>query len=208
MKRKIRILLADDHPSLRVGLASILNNQPDFEVVAQAASGREAVEKAVATKPDVMFVDLRMPDGDGIDTIKKIRERAPDTQVLVFTTYDDEEDIFHALEVGARGYLIKDTTSEEIIEAVRKIHGGERYLPPAIASRLADRVIRPELTPRELDVLRLVYRGRTNKEIASAMFVSEDTVKSHVKSLFLKLEVHGRAEAVATALKRGLLRHG
>ena len=208
MKRKIRILLADDHPSLRVGLASILNNQPDFEVVAQAASGREAVEKAVATKPDVMFVDLRMPDGDGIDTIKKIRERAPDTQVLVFTTYDDEEDIFHALEVGARGYLIKDTTSEEIIEAVRKIHGGERYLPPAIASRLADRVIRPELTPRELDVLRLVHRGRTNKEIASAMFVSEDTVKSHVKSLFLKLEVHGRAEAVATALKRGLLRHG
>ena len=132
--------------------------------------------------------------------------RDPQVKVLVLTTYDNEEDIFNALEAGARGYILKDTTREEIIEAVRQVHAGHRFLPPAIAARLADRMIRPTLTPRELDVLRLVSRGRTNKEIAAAMFVSEETVKSHMKGLFQKLGVHDRAEAIAVALQRGLLR--
>ena len=206
MNTPIRILLADDHPSLRDGLASILESQPDLTVVAQAGTGREAVEKFKATSPDVLIVDLRMPDGDGIQTIKELVACNPAVKALVLTTYDNEEDIFSALEAGARGYILKDTTREEIIEAVRQIHAGNRYLPSAIAARLADRMIRPSLTPRELDVLRLVSRGRTNKEMAVAMFVSEETIKSHMKALFQKLGVHDRAEAVGIALQRGLLR--
>lgn len=206
MSHPIRILLADDHPSLRDGLASILHSQPDLTVVAEAGTGREAVEKARLFSPDVLIVDLRMPDGDGIQTIKELAASNPSTKILVLTTYDNEEDIFSALEAGARGYILKDTTRQEIIEAVRQIHAGNRFLPPAVAARLADRMIRPTLTPRELDVLRLVSRGRTNKEMAAAMFVSEETIKTHMKGLFQKLGVHDRAEAVGIALQRGLLR--
>lgn len=206
MKDTIRILLADDHPPLRAGLSSILNAQPGLLVIAEAGSGRETLEKCATHQPDVLIVDLRMPDGDGIETIRSLHKSTPGIHVLVLTTYDNEEDIFKALEAGARGYILKDTTSDEIIRAVREIHAGGRFLPPAIASRLADRMIRPSLTPRELDVLRLVSRGRSNKEIASAMFISEETVKSHMKGLFHKLGVHDRAEAVSTALQRGLLR--
>lgn len=204
MKPAIRIFLADDHPSLRAGLAAILDSQPDLTVVAEAGSGRGVLESA--EKADVYIVDLRMPDGDGVQTIKALVARDPATKVLVLTTYDNEEDIFQALEAGARGYLLKDTTKEELVAAVRQIHQGERYLPQNIASRLADRLIRPNLTPREMDVLRLVSRGRTNKEMASAMFISEETVKSHMKSLFQKLGVHDRAEAVSVSMQRGLIR--
>ncbi|MES2440568.1 MAG: response regulator transcription factor [Verrucomicrobiota bacterium] len=206
MKNPIRILLADDHPSLRAGLASILDSQSDFQVVAEAGTGREVLEKLIDHAVDVFIVDLRMPDGDGIQTIRVLVKRDPSAKVLVLTTYDNEEDVFAALEAGARGYLLKDTTKEEIIAAVRQIHAGQRFLPQAIASRLADRMVRPGLTPRELDVLRLVSRGRANKEIASAMFISEETVKTHMKSLFQKLGVHDRAEAVAVSLQRGLIR--
>jgi DNA-binding NarL/FixJ family response regulator len=206
MNKPIRILLADDHPSLRTGLASILNSHDNLIVVAEAGSGSEALEKARDTRPDVLILDLRMPDGDGIETTRALVERDPDVRILILTTYDNEEDIFNALDAGARGYILKDTTSEEIIEAVRQVHAGNRFLPPAVASRLADRMIRQSLTPRELDVLRLVSRGRTNKEIAGAMFISEETIKSHMKGLFQKLGVHDRAEAVAIALQRGLLR--
>lgn len=206
MNPPIRILLADDHPSLRTGLASILNAHDNLTVVAEAGSGREALELAANTNPDVMILDLRMPDGDGIETTRLLMEKNPESRILILTTYDSEEDIFNALDAGARGYILKDTTSEEIIEAVRQVHAGNRFLPPAVAARLADRMIRQSLTPRELDVLRLVSRGRTNKEIAAAMFISEETIKSHMKGLFQKLGVHDRAEAVAIALQRGLLR--
>lgn len=202
--KPIRIILADDHPSLRAGLAAILNSDADLEVVAEAGSGREVM--ALREKADVYIMDLRMPDGDGLQSIKALVGRDPATKVLVLTTYDNEEDIFHALESGARGYLLKDTTKEEIIAAVKQIHQGGRYLPQAVAARLADRLVRPSLTPRELDVLRLVSRGRTNKEMAAAMFISEETVKTHMKSLFQKLNVHDRAEAVAVSLQRGLIR--
>jgi two-component system NarL family response regulator len=204
MSDPIRILLADDHPPLRAGLAAILNSQPDFKVVAEAGSGSEAVE--VSAEVDVYILDLRMPDGDGIATIKRLIARDPSARVMVLTTYDNEEDIFQALESGARGYLLKDTTKEELIDAVRQVHRGERYLPQAVAARLADRLIRPSLTPRELDVLRLVSRGRSNKEMASAMFISEETVKTHMKALFQKLGVHDRAEAVSVSLQRGIIR--
>lgn len=206
MQEPIRILLADDHPSLRAGLATILNAEPGFSVVAEAGSGSETIRKAASSSPDVLVVDIRMPDGDGIQTIKELMKINPKVKTLILTTYDNEEDVFNGLEAGARGYILKDTTREEIIEAVRKVHAGERFLPPTIAARLADRIIRPSLTPRELDVLRLVSRGRSNKEMAAAMFISDETVKSHMKSLFQKLGVHDRAEAVGIALQRGLLR--
>lgn len=204
MKRPIRVFLADDHPPLRAGLAAILNSQPDIKVVGEAGTGREALESEVVA--DVYVVDLRMPEGDGIHVIQQLMKRDPASQVLVLTTFDNEEDVFRALEAGARGYLLKDTTTEELVSALRQVHAGERYLPHAIATRLADRLVRPTLTPRELDVLRLVAKGRTNKELASAMFVSEETVKTHMKALFLKLGVHDRAEAVSVSLKRGIIR--
>ena len=206
MSTPIRILVADDHTAVRDGLASILNAQPDLTVVAEAGTGRKTIEQFKISEPDVLIIDLRMPDGDGIQTIKDLIAIDPSAKALVLTTYDTEEDIFNALEAGARGYILKDTTREEIIDAVRQIHAGNRFLPPSIASRLADRVMRPSLSPRELDVLRLVSRGRTNKEIAVAMFVTEETIKSHMKGLFQKLGVHDRAEAVGTAVQRGLLR--
>lgn len=204
MKKPIRIFLADDHPALRAGLAAILNGQPDLKVVGEAGSGRETLESSIVA--DVYIVDLRMPDGDGVHVIRQLKERDAQTNVLVLTTFDNEEDVFRALEAGARGYLLKDTTSEELVTAIRQVHAGERYMPHAIASRLADRLVRPTLTPRELDVLRLVAKGRTNKELASAMFVSEETVKTHMKALFQKLGVHDRAEAVSVSLKRGIIR--
>ena len=204
MKNPIRLIVADDHPSLLAGLVAILERQPDLKVIAEASSGREVVESKETA--DVYILDLRMPNGDGVETIKALVARDPAVKVLVLTTYDNEEDIFHALEAGARGYLLKDTTKEEIVEAVRRVYQGERYLPQAIAARLADRLIRPQLTPREIDVLRLASRGRTNKEMASAMFISEETVKSHMKSLFLKLGVHDRTQAVAVSIQRGLIR--
>lgn len=203
-KQPVRIFLADDHPALRAGLAAILNSQPDMKVVGEAGSGREALEATLAV--DVYIVDLRMPEGDGVHVIRQLRERDPEIKVLVLTTYDNEEDVFRALEAGARGYLLKDTTSEELVAAIRQVHEGQRYMPHAIASRLADRLVRLSLTPRELDVLRLVAKGRTNKELASAMFVSEETVKTHMKALFQKLGVHDRAEAVSVSLKRGIIR--
>ena len=187
MNEPIRLFLADDHPSLRAGLVAILAAQPDLRVVAEACCGREVMESKEAA--DVYVLDLRMPDGDGVQTIKALIARDPSAKVLVVTTYDNEEDIFQALEAGARGYLLKDTTKKELVQAIRQIHQGERHLPPGIASRLANRLIRPSLSPREMDVLSLLCRGRTNKEIGSAMFISEETVKSHMKSLFRCSEV-------------------
>ena len=204
MKKPIRLLLADDHPSLRAGLAAILERQSDLKVVAEAGCGREVMESQETV--DVYVLDLRMPEGDGIQTIKELIARDPAAKVLVLTTFDNEEDVFQSLEAGARGYLLKDTTKEELVAAIRQVHLGERHLPQNIAARLADRLIRPKLTPREMDVLRLVCRGRTNKEMGAAMFISEETVKSHMKSLFQKLGVHDRAEAVAVAMQRGLIR--
>lgn len=204
MKRPIRIFLADDHPPLRAGIAAILNSQSNIKVVGEAGTGREALESEVVA--DVYIVDLRMPDGDGIQVIKQLIKRNPETKVLVLTTYDNEEDVFRALEAGARGYLLKDTNTEELVFAIKQVHAGERHLPPAIAARLADRVVRPTLTPRELDVLRLVAKGRSNKELAAAMFISEETVKTHMRTVFQKLGVHDRAGAVSVSLKRGIIR--
>lgn len=202
----IRILLADDHPYLREGLSSILNAREGMEVVAEAGTGREVLAITANLAVDVIIIDLRMPDGDGVETIKALVARDPNVKTLVLTTYDHEEDIFNALDAGARGYLLKDTTREEVISAVLHVAQGQRYLPQSIAARLADRMVRPGLTPREIDVLRLVSRGRSNKEMAAAMFVSEETVKTHMKSLFQKLDVHDRAQAVAVAMQRGLLK--
>lgn len=206
MNPPIRVLLADDHPPLREGLASILSSQADIEIVAEAGTGREALSISAKLAVDVFVLDLRMPDGDGLQTIAELMLRDLTSRILVLTTYDNEEDIFNALEAGARGYLLKDTNRSEIIDAVRRIHAGERYLTQLIANRLADRLVRPGLTPRELDVLRFLSRGKSNKEMAAAMLISEETVKTRMKSLFQKLGVNDRTKAVAVALQRGLVR--
>jgi two-component system, NarL family, response regulator len=206
MTKPIQVLLADDHPPLREGLAAILNSQPNIEVIAEAGTGKETLELAALQTVDVFVLDLRMPEGDGLQTIRELIKRYPDSKILVLTTYDNEEDIFNALDAGAKGYLLKDSKRNEIIDAVRRIHAGERYLTQGIASRLADRMVRPGLTPGELDVLRFLSRGRSNKEMGAAMLISEETVKTRLKSLYIKLGVHDRTEALAVALQRGLLR--
>jgi len=204
---RIRVLLAEDHAVVREGLAAILGYQPDIEVVGQAADGRTAVQRYRELRPDVMLVDLRMPILAGVEVIAAIRDDFPVARLLVLTTYDGDEDVYRALEAGAQGYLLKDTTTEELLQAIRAIHRGERHVPPAVAARLVDRTMAgPALTQREIEVLRLVAAGKTNKEIASALFISEGTVKTHVNSIHEKLGVRDRTEAVMTALRRGILR--
>jgi two-component system NarL family response regulator len=201
----IRVFIADDHFVVRVGLGTLINSEPDMTVVAEAVNGRQAVETFRAFRPDVALMDLRMPEMNGVEAILAIREEFPDSRIIVLTTYDGDEDIYRALQAGARGYILKDMVGEELIEAIRAVHAGQRRLPPAVASRLAERMPRSELTPRELEVLKLIVKGKSNKEIAAALFVTEGTIKIHVNNLLGKLGVSDRTQAVTAALQRGIV---
>lgn len=203
---RIRVLIADDHPVVREGLAAIVNRRPDMEVAGEAGNGREAVELYRACLPDVALIDLRMPDIEGLEAIRILRDEFPDARLIVITTYDGDEDIYRALQAGARGYLLKDAGREALAEAVRTVHAGGKYLPPEVAMKLAERMGAPELTARELEVLRLIATGRTNQEVGAALYITEGTVKAHVNSILNKLGVGDRTEAVMTALRRGFLR--
>jgi DNA-binding NarL/FixJ family response regulator len=209
---RIRIVLADDHPVVRAGIAGLLATQPDFEVVGDAANGKEAVALVDALRPDVLLVDLRMPVQDGVATIRALRERpgAPKLpHVLVLTTYDTDSDILHAVEAGATGYLLKDSPPDELFRAVRATAEGHSVLSPAVATRLVGHTRRPEtgtLSARELEVLTLVARGTINKIIARDLRISEATVKTHLLHIFAKLGVDDRTAAVTVALERGVLR--
>jgi DNA-binding NarL/FixJ family response regulator len=204
----IRLLIVDDHPIVRDGLQGVLESQPDIEVVGEAADGEAAVQMANSLSPDIVLMDLRMPVMDGVTALREIRTRNPQCQVLVLTTYDSDADILPAIEAGASGYLLKDSTREELYAAIRAAARGETVLAPAVAARLVGRMRAPaeeKLSSRELEVLQLVAEGGSNSEIASRLHISQATVKSHLIHIFGKLGVSDRTAAVTVALKRGIL---
>lgn len=206
---RIRVLIADDHPVVRAGLAALLGTQPDLEVVGQAADGVEAVTLAQQTDPDVVLMDLRMPEMDGAAATAQLTLLAPRSRVLVLTVYDSDMDILKTIEAGAVGYLLKDTLHEELFAAVRAVARGERRLASTVAEKLMRRTMDVHtdlLTARELQVLALVADGMSNKKVASSLLIGEPTVKAHLVRVFDKLGVNGRTAAVMTALERGLLR--
>jgi len=204
----IRILLADDHPVVRDGLRGMLAGEADFEVVGEAASGVEAVRLTEREQPDVVLMDLQMPEMDGATATAEIAARFPGTRVLVLTTYDTDADILRAVEAGATGYLLKDTPRAQLVDAVRAASRGETVLAPPVAARLVSRMRQPAteaLTAREVEVLDLVARGSSNADIAAALFISEATVKTHLLHVFAKLAVDDRTAAVVAALERGII---
>ena len=205
-RARIRVLIADDHTVVRDGVAAILGLQPDMKVVGQASNGEEACALFEKHEPDVLLLDLRMPQKDGFETVKTIRAKRPDARIIILTTYDGDEDIFRSLKAGAKGYLLKDAPRQQIMEAVRTVHAGAQYLPDAIATKAAEHALKPQVTTREVEVLHRMARGESNKEIGSALFVSEGTVKTHVKSILAKLDAISRTEAVTIAARRGIIR--
>jgi two-component system NarL family response regulator len=201
----IRLLLVDDHFVVRRGLITILSLENDFSVVGEAEDGRQALEVYRQHTPDVVLMDVRMPGLNGLDAIETIRREFPGAKIIVLTTYDNDEDIHRALKAGARGYLLKNVPGEELVQAIRTVHAGDRWVPPRIAARLVEWVSGEVLTARELEVLRLLFSGLSNKEIAAALAISDNTIKYHLKSIFGKLGARDRTEAVTLALQRGIL---
>jgi len=204
-KPRIGILIADDHSVLRQGLVSLIGFEADMIVVGEASNGREAVDLWRQQRPDVILLDLRMPELDGVGVIKQIRADDENTRIIVLTTFDGDEDIYRAIQAGAKGYLLKDVPREALIDSIRRVYAGETCLPVHLANKLAERIRGGSVSEREIDVLKLMAQGKSNKEIGSALFVSAGTVKSHVKSIFAKLNVNSRAEAVANAAHRALI---
>lgn len=201
----IRILIADDHPIVRDGLNAVINDQPDMEVVAEAANGKEAVQLAQQHRPDVMLIDLRMPQMNGVEAIKTIRTEWPEARFIILTTYDGDEDIYRALQAGAQAYLLKGMSRFELLDTVRAVHAGHKRIPPEVAAKLAGRISAAELTARELDVLKLIVAGHNNKEIGVNLSITEGTVKAHVNSILGKLGVNDRTQAVTEAMRRGII---
>jgi DNA-binding NarL/FixJ family response regulator len=209
----IRILVADDHPVVRDGLVAILSTQSDFEVVGEAGNGAEAIERAITLRPDVMLLDLEMPELDGVEVLRRLAQSNPEVRVIVFTAFDTDERILGAVQAGAQGYLLKGAPRKELFEAVRVVHAGGSLLQPVVASKLLRQVSHQSqavptvdaLTPREVEVLRLLAQGLQNKEIAAQLVISERTVKFHVSSIMSKLGAGNRTEAVTLAAQQGLI---
>lgn len=203
---RIRVLIADDHSLVRHGLAAIINMEEDTQVVGEAGDGEEAISLWRELRPDVVLMDLRMPRVEGVEAIKRIRAEDPHAGIIVLTTFDHDEDIYAGLRAGAQAYLLKDVEPEELFRCIRAVHSGEAYLQSKVAVRLAQRVHDESLTGREEQILKLLAEGKSNRAIGQALFITESTVKSHLKSLFAKLDVTSRAEAVALAARRGLVK--
>src|SRR6202008_1607240 len=200
----ITLMIVDDHPVVREGLAAIFKSQKDIKIVAEAGDGDEACKLYDKLSPDVVLLDLRMPNKDGLHAISELMTRnPPKPRIIVMTTYESEEDIRRTLKAGAKGYLAKGTAPQEIREAVRKVAKGDSLLPPSIASKLAESMAHPELSERELQVLQYMANGRSNKEIGQVLYISENTVKAHVKSILAKLDAMGRTEEIVMGIKRG-----
>ena len=205
MATPIRVLCVDDHRLMREGIVRIVGVQPDMTVVAEAADGEEAVEQFLRFRPDVTLMDLEMPTMNGVQAIQAIRNRQPDARIVVLTMYHGDEDIYRAVAAGAMGYLLKDTLPDDLIRVIRDVHAGQRAIPPEIAAVLEQRANQPSLTFRESQVLELLATGKRNKEIAAALGISGDTASAHIKSIFLKFNVHDRTAALAEALRRGII---
>ncbi len=201
----IKVVIADDHAVVREGLAAMIGREGDMKVVAEAKNGLEAVQKWSQHRPDVLLLDLRMPELDGVTVIQQIRAVSSDARIVVLTTFDSDEYIYRAISAGAKGFLLKDVPPEELLLCIRNVHKGESYFPSAVAAKLAEHVAGTELTERELVILQQVAFGMSNKEIGRHFFISEGTVKSHLKNIFTKLNVLSRSEATATAVRRGLV---
>ena len=205
MSDGIRIMIVEDHQVVRQGFIALLRLVEGFEIVAEAPDGEQAIGLFRTHRPDVTLMDLRLPKVGGVEAITRIRAEFPEARIIVLTTFDGDEDIYRALQAGAKGYLLKGMSSDELIDAIRLVHGGRSRIPAAVAERLAERLSGPSLTERETDVLRLIVGGNSNKEIASALFISEATVKTHVNNLLGKLGVTDRTQAATTALQRGIV---
>jgi DNA-binding NarL/FixJ family response regulator len=202
----IRIVIADDQHLVRQGFRAMLERLPPIEVVAEASTGQEAIEQYTRHQPDILLLDLRFPDMCGVEAIRAVREQFLIARIIVLTTYDGDEDIYQSLQAGAKAYLLKDVTLEELVDCIERVHRGHTCVPPPVAAKLAERTASPELTDRELEVLRRIVAGRSNKEIAADLNISEGTVKTHVNHVLDKLGVHDRTQAATTAIKRGLVR--
>ena len=202
---RIGVLIADDHSVVREGLASLIGRNADMTVVAEASNGREAVDLWKEHRPDVTLLDLRMPELEGVGAIKEIRALDERARIIMLTTFEGDEDIYRAIQAGAKGYLLKDVPREALMDCIRRVYAGETCIPVHLAAKLAQRVGGETLSEREIDVLKLMAQGKSNKEIGSVLFISEGTVKSHVKAIFAKMNVISRTEAVANATRRGLI---
>ncbi len=201
----IRILIVDDHPVVLAGLTSMLGTQSGIEVVGSASSGEEAMEMLRVKAADLLLLDLRMPGMSGIDTLHALKRARNCARVIILTSFETDEDIYRAVQAGAQGYLLKDAPQSDMIDAIRVVHAGKRYLPRHIATRLAERMMRTNLTSRELEVLNMLAKGLTNKQIGHALNISDNTVRNHVNSIIEKLEVSDRTEAATTAIHRGII---
>ncbi|MFP5277205.1 MAG: response regulator [Acidobacteriota bacterium] len=202
---KIRVLVVDDHPIMRIGIAAIIQATPDMTTVAQAGSGEEAIEMFEQHLPDITLMDLRLPGISGVEAIRTLMSQHPSAKFVVLTTYEGDEDIHQALEAGARSYIIKGMPHDALVSALRRVHAGGRFLPPPVSRALSSRVPKSELSTREREVLDLIARGRSNKEIAALLGIAESTVKCHVSVILMRLNVEDRTQAVVTALQRGIV---
>lgn len=200
----IRVLVVDDHPVVLQGLIGMLEKASDIVIVGQGRNGHEAIAVFQQQQPDVTLMDLRMPEMGGVEAITVIRSEFPNAQIMVLSTYDTDEEIYQGLRAGAKGYLLKDSEPEELLAAIRTVNKGQQYVPPNVAAKLVQRVTGPELSDRELEVLRLVGQGMSNQEISTALTISESTVKTHINRILSKLEVKDRTQAAIIALKRGI----
>jgi two-component system NarL family response regulator len=201
----IRVLIADDHSIFRQGLATIISRAPDMVVIAQAENGQQAIDLFQEHQPDVTLMDLRMPEVEGVEAITAIRAGSKSARIIVLTTYDSDEDIYRGLQAGAKGYLLKETLPDELLNAIRAVYQGQQYIPPEVGAKLVQRMSNPVLSERELGVLRSMAKGMSNADIAAALGISEGTVKSHVNRILSKLDVNDRTQAVIVAIKRGIV---
>jgi DNA-binding NarL/FixJ family response regulator len=204
--KKIRVLIADDHVTVLEGLAAMIGRQPDMVVVAEAADGQEAIDLWLTHRPEVTLLDLRMPKLDGVDVIEEIRKRDSSARIIVLTTYETDTEILRAIKAGTKAYLLKDARREELLDCIRRVNRGETCIPTSLIEKVATGLSSEALTGRELNVLELLARGKSNKEIGVSLYISETTVKSHLRSIFRKLNVLSRTEAISVANRRGLIR--